>query len=619
LQRKCNLKNILPWLFPLGVAAISPLETESMLFQADKLAKMYAPLVAKAPPPPLTPQTDALLSLASNWLSIDLTTVKTDGRSVLSYLSQSILWDALAEIGIEAVELKGLKSPIDAPTSFQIDEQFGTEQEYALLANTALKKGVRLVGKALGVVTGQGADFALALKNMGAYPELYALIEIDPQDWNLLPEVKKNSLSSNIPWLTIQNLHKKGYVPTDYAPYLKQSGWNATAPIVGSDQKQRRWIYLRDTEGSPHLDWLNPSFGALRLVAADSLYSMLRLGQPILELEGLPPHTEETMSLTIRKLGGFSVAIPQGGVESLHSCTDASYDLLTPMASLHALIAQDASALKLMYDLMLENGVPAKRLVHALEPFGRNPNDWTELIHSPHTKHKYHEEEVTAEELRNQLLRDDLLRTKSQKSSNLSWKSVPHVYPEIVPCRPENKSEKKREGVKEGMLALHVNLAKFFAWQPGIFSLSPQDLLGAAPEQQMLDLLGPNNDCLYSCAPSQLANPYSFASQLKKILRIRKDLNLAKATFLQTIATEHKEVLILRYQLLNQTEAILAVNFSQKPLEEMLESFVYAHTSVIDPLTGLTENKGFDSSFFTLKIDPFSTKLLIFQPKHYHQ
>jgi hypothetical protein len=606
---------MLLWLFPLAAMGTSPMETESMLFQAEKLAKAYAPFVAKASPPPATPQTDGLLSLASNWLSIDLTTVQTDGRSALSYLSQQVFWDALAEIGIEAVELKGLKSPIDAQTSFQIDEQFGTEQEYALLANTALKKGIRLVGKSLGVVTGQGADFALALKNMGAYPELYAMVEIDPQDWDLLPEVKKNSLSSNIPWLTVQNLHKKGYVPTHFEPYLKQSAWNATGQVLGIDHKQRRWIYLRDSRGSPYLDWLNPSFGALRLAAADNLYCMLRLGQPIMQLEDLPPNTEETLSLTIRKLGGFSAALTQGGVESLNGCTDASYDLLTPMASLHALIAQDASALRLMYDLLLAHGIPLKRLIHALEPFGRNPNDWVELIQSPNTKHQYQGEEWTGANLRNQLLRDDLSRIKGQKQSNLAWTAVPKLYLEIVPCQPEKQSA----NVREGVLALHVNLAKFFAWQPGIFSLSPQDLLGAAPEQKTLDLLGPNSDCLYSCAPSQLSKPYSFASQLRKILRIRKELGLAKATLLQTVATEHKEVLILRYQLPNQMAALLAVNFSQKPLEEMVESFAYAHTSVIDPLTGLTENKVFDSSFFTLKINPFSTKLLIFQPKFYNK
>jgi hypothetical protein len=325
------------------------------------------------------------------------------------------------------------------------------------------------------------------------------------------------------------------------------------------------------------------------------------------------------MSLMIRKLGGFSVAIPQGGVASLQSCTDASYDLLTPIASLHALIAQDGSALKLIYDLMLEKGVLAKRLIHPLEPFGRSSNDWTELIHSPHTKHKYQEEEIIAEQLHNRLLREDEMQSKGEKKSPLSWKSVPKIYPEIVPCQPEKNSLEKRDRVEEAMMALHVNLTKFFAWQPGIFSLSPQDLLGAMPNQPALDLLGANPDCLYSCAPSQLANPYSFASQLKKILRIRKDLNLAKATLVQTVATEHKEVLILRYQLPNQNTALLAVNFSQKPLEEMIESFAYAHTSVIDPLSGLTENKAFEASFFTLKIAPFSTKLLIFQPKHYRK
>lgn len=582
-------------LLPLGLFAVSQLETESMLFQAEKIAKAYAPLVAKASPPATTPQTDALLSFASNWFSIDMEKMHTDGRTVLAYLAQPILWDSLAEIGIEAVELKGLKND-KAQVAFQIDSRYGTEQEYMELANAALKKGIHIIGKPLGEVTGKGPDFALALKNTGAYPELYTMVEIDPKDWNLLPEVKERALGTNISWLTVQKLHKMGYVPTHFAPYIKESAWNATAPIVGIDQKTRRWIYLRDPKGSPYLDWLNPSFGALRLAAADSLYCLLRLGQPILELEELPQNTQETLILTIRKLGGFSAALTHGGVESLDGCTDVTYDHLTPMACLHALTAQDAEAIRMMYDLLLEQKIQPHRLVHALEPFGRLPNDWAEFLSSPQKKHTYQGKEITGGELR-KLLREDIFRLKDEKKESISWKSVPPIYPKIILCETDKKNDQ--------ILALHLNLAKFFAFQPGVFSLSSEDLFGK------------NSDCLYSCAPNQLANPYSFASQLKKILRVRQDLNLKNGKLIETIPTEKKGLLLLRLELSKERmTALLAVNFSQEPVVETLESYMYARKTAIDPMTGLSENKSYDSSFFELKVEPLTTKLLVFQPKY---
>jgi len=582
-----------------------------MLFQTERIGKLYAPLSAKAAPPQATPQTDALLSYASNWFSIDLKTIQTDGRSVLAYLGQPCLWDCLAEIGIDGVELQGLKSTT-AQINFQIDPGFGTEAEYTALFNVATKKGICLIGKTIGNVTGKGADFALALQNIGNYPELYSMVEIPQQDWALLPVVNAPSLTANVPWLTVQKLHKLGYIPSHFAPYVKQSAWNVTKPIQCAD-KMRRWIYLRDAHGYPYLDWLNPTFGALKIAAADCMNGMFHFGWPILTLDELPPNTEQTLSLTIRKLGRFSASLAQGGVESLDGCTDVTYDHLLPMASLHALLSEDVEALRILYNLLLSQKISPQRLVHALEPFGRLPNDWAEFLESPEKKHMYHQEELTASELRSRLLREDTFRIKGLKEGNPSWNSVAESPPVIDIC----DLEKKRTVV----VSTHITLAKFFAWQPGVFSLSLQDLLGAAPSQKKIDPLDANADCLYSCAPSQLQNPCSFASQLRHILRVRKELRLEKADLIEIVESEHKGVLILRY-LLPQNQAgvrrtaLLLVNFSQKECEVTLESFAYAHASAIDPMTRRTENKVFDSSFFELKINPLTARLVVFQPKY---
>jgi hypothetical protein len=582
-----------------------------MLFQTERIGKLYGPIAAKAAPPQEAPQTDALLSYASNWFSIDLKTIQTDGSSVLAYLGQPCLWDCLAEMGIDGVELQGLKSK-GPQINFQIDSEFGTEAEYTTLVSSATKKGICLIGKTIGNVTGKGADFALALQNVGTYPELYSMVEIPQEDWALLPMVNASSLSANVPWLTVQKLHKKGYIPSHFAPYVKQSAWNVTKPIQ-CEGKMRRWIYLRDEQGNPYLDWLSPTFGALKIAAADCLNGMFHFGWPILALGELPPNTEQTLSLTIRKLGRFSVGLARGGVGSLDGCTDATYDHLLPMASLHALLSEDAEALRLLYNLLLSQKISPQRLVHALEPFGRLPNDWAEFLESPDKKHLYHQEELTASELQSRLLREDTFRIKGLKEGTYSWNLVADSPPAIDIC----DLEKKRTVV----ISTHSMLAKFFAWQPGVFSLSLQDLLGAAPKHTKIDPLSPNADCLYSCAPSQLQNPCSFASQLKSILRVRKELRLEKADLVEVVESEQKSVLILRY-LLPQNQAgirrtaLLLVNFGGKECEVSLESYAYAHATAIDPMTHRTENKVFDSSFFELKINPLTARLVVFQPKY---
>lgn len=597
---------------PFSLLAITDLEIESMLFQANEISQLHAPLIAKAPPPSVCPQTDSLLLLAPNWFSIDLKILKTDGRSVLSYLNQENLWQAFAEMGIQAVELKGLKTADKPLVRLQIDPKFGTEEEYRQLAALAMKKGVRLIGSLIGGSTGQGADFALALKNFGAYPTLYSLVEILPQDWELLPCVKPKAFSVNIPWLTLQTLHKKGYVPTDFAPYIKESHWNATEPIRCMDNKIRRWIYLRDEKGFPRLNWLNPSFASIRVAAADALYCMFRLGQPILQMDAeWPEATNETMSLTVRKLGGFSAAFCQGGVQSFaNSHSDVLYDHLTPMAALHALITEDAQVLRLLYRLLLEEKIPLKRLVHSLEPFGRFSCDWAEFLQNADKKYQYCAEEVSGESLRKRLLSEDRFRLEGK----LSDKPLSGWTEACASMLNIQDLEKKRKLI----VSLHLLLAKLFALQPGPFSLSAQDLLGSSPSQKNIDLFGPNNESLYSSLPNQLRNPHSFASQLQTILRVRSEFGIERASLIDVPTPEHKGILILRYRLPDsKSVALLAVNFGKEEFIETIESCEYVQTNARNLLSGFTEKKLFDSSFFELKLDPLSAKLILFQSKYY--
>jgi len=54
--------------------------------------------------------------------------------------------------------------------------------------------------------TGKGADFRLAEMKHGAYPGIYHMIEIEPEDWAILPDVPHGRDSVNIDAATEEQL-----------------------------------------------------------------------------------------------------------------------------------------------------------------------------------------------------------------------------------------------------------------------------------------------------------------------------------------------------------------------------------------------------------------------------
>ena len=133
--------------------------------------------------------------------------------------------------------------------------------------------------------TGKGADFRLAEMNYGDYPGIYHMIEIPQEDWHLLPDVPDGRDSVNLDAETEDALRAAGYIIGQlqrvifYEPGVKETNWSATAPVVGADGAQRRWVYLHYfKEGQPSINWLDPTFAGMRLVIGDALHSLVDLG-----------------------------------------------------------------------------------------------------------------------------------------------------------------------------------------------------------------------------------------------------------------------------------------------------------------------------------------------------
>jgi len=596
------LKCFAALLLPLSLMAQAELEPRTMLYQADVVSKLHNFEVAKAPPPSQTPQAQNCLDTASVWFSLDLNEI---AAPAFDTLNNDSFWDYLREIGVQGVYLKGLKQGGEFRTGIALDPKWGNS--WAELTKMIQRKGIALIGDSIGSSTGLSADFCLALKNYGDYPGLYHLVEIHPNDWKMLPCIGPAEFTTNIPWLTLQELQKKGYVPEHFSPYVKESRWNATSPIQGTDGKMRRWIYLKENECDPMIDWLNPSFAGCRIATADTLDSVYNLGQKITRLDAeISSNAKETLTLWARKLGTFSVLETKGGIAELKRATsDLMTDTLTRSALLHALIAEDAEALKLIYRLYLCEEIQTKRLVHSLQTFDKHSCDWAEFLLNPRKKYKYYEDILTGEALRMRLLKEDTTRVGETR---------PVTWPIVCPTSTGIKEyEKQSDQIAE----THLLLTLFYAMQPGAFSFSLSDLLGTL-QPQPVNIMGTNENTIYASLPGQMKNPKSFAMQLRNILDVRRGHAIESGELICVPETTQRGLLVLVHRLRgNRMLQLLAINFGKTSASQTLEIPEIAQTTAIDLMTGLAEKKPLESTEIRLELPPLTGKVILFQTKYY--
>ena len=189
-----------------------------------------------------------------------------------------------------------------------------------------------------------------------------------------------------------------------YAEGVKETNWSATAPVVGTDGVERRWVYLHYfKEGQPSINWLDPSFAGMRLVIGDVLHSLADLGSSALRLDangflgversvdGMPAWSEghplseaanHLIASMVRKVGGFTFQELNLTIDDIRATgeagADLSYDFVTRPAYQHALATGDTEFLRLCLRTCLDVGVDPASLVHALQ----NHDELTyELLH----------------------------------------------------------------------------------------------------------------------------------------------------------------------------------------------------------------------------------------------
>ena len=271
------------------------LVNQSMLHYAKDIARQLSGTGVMWQNPFARPDPRAAVDTASVWFTAyPISLINAPGTSFLNTLGDEALWRAFQDIGIEAVHtgpvkqaggLRGWRGTHTVDGHFdristQIDPAFGTAEEYRDLCSAAATFGGIVIDDIVPGHTGKGADFRLAEMGYSDYPGIYHMVEVDPADWSLLPEIVPGRDSANISADAEQRLATAGYIVGAlqrvifFAEGVKETNWSATDVVRGVDGVERRWVYLHYfKEGQPSLNWLDPSFTAPQMIIGDGLFS----------------------------------------------------------------------------------------------------------------------------------------------------------------------------------------------------------------------------------------------------------------------------------------------------------------------------------------------------------
>jgi trehalose synthase len=503
------------------------------------------------------------------------------------------------------------------------------------------------------------------------------MVEIEPKDWHLLPAVTKGD-SINLDIESEDQLAKHGYIigrmqrVIFYEPGVKDTNWSATAPVLGPDGVERRWVYLHYfKEGQPSINWLDPSFAGMRLVIGDALHSLGDLGSGALRLDangflGVEKSSEDSpawseghplseaanqlIASMVRKVGGFTFQELNLTIDDIQSSAergaDLSYDFINRPAYHHALATGDTEFVRLTLNLSMEHRVEPASLVHALQ----NHDEMTyELVHFE-TLHAediftFRSKQITGHELAvtvRQDLLDHLAGDAAPYNATFTQNGIASTTATIIAASLDFTSVTKLTPEQvEQIKQAHLLLAMFNALQPGVFALSGWDLCGmlTLERKQVSQLLAdgdtrwihraaydlmdyrphaheslskmPRGVSLYGALPAQLEDSSSFARRLAEILAIRKQYGIATAVQLDVPQVSNKAMLVMVHQL-TDAEHVTVLNFSAQPITGSVHSEHLVPGSVlVDMFTDQEVGEVDDLHTFPISLEAHEGKSLL--------
>jgi trehalose synthase len=376
------------------------------------------------------------------------------------------------------------------------------------------------------------------------------------------------------------------------------------------------------------LNWLDPTFATQRLVIGDAIHELTVLGDggvrldangllgierdpksPTIWSEGHPlsDTSNQLIADMVRKIGGFTFQELALAFDKVHEMSnggaDLTYDFVTRPAYEHALLTGDAEFLRLIFQLMRQNEIDPAGLIHALQNHDELTMGLSQFT-GPHASDQYsfRGAQLTGKQLRERVQEDMYSRLIGTHAPyNLKFgDGVASTTATIITAALGIKDISKLTAADiERIKRVHLLLAFYNAFQPGVFALSGWDLVGAltlpgAVVKERLadgdtrwinrgayDLIGSNPKArasaaglpvtvaLYGPLPKQLQKPDSFASKLAHMLKIRADLHLYAGRLVDTPPVQAKGLFVLVHQLPDSADLeVTAINFGSTPVNE---------------------------------------------------
>ena len=323
---------------------------------------------------------------------------------------------------------------------------------------------------------------------------------------------------------------------------------------------------------------------------------------------------------------------------------------------LHALLTGDAELLRQSYGLLLSHGVQPLRLVHDLQNHDEITYQLVGLDALGDESLEYHGRSITGRQLREQILNE--MRSKAAGEAapyNLLYRptkdGVATTYCGFIAAALGIRDLKaitvdQTAEIKRG----HLLMAFVNAMQPGVFSVSSWDLVGALPVPRQavekrfadsdyrwinrggVDLLGANPDAplsqlglprapaLYGSVPEQLKDEHSFASRLKRLLAVRKKYKIEEAELIAAPATDQSAVCVLVLRASDPAKTLItAANFSRQSVKikidlqgvKELSSAKLVDREVYNGFDDRPEARIDEEGKFSIELDAWSTKLLL--------
>ena len=665
---------------------------ESMLYNAKLSARKYSGQGRLWQRPYAEARPHNATAHASVWFTAYPPAIITaQGRSVLATLGEPALWRALASLGIQGIHTGpmkrsgGLTGREFTPTidgnfdrsGLEIDAKFGTKEEFVALSRQASAHNAVVIDDVIPSHTGKGPDFRLAEMAYEDYPGIYHMVEIREADWSLLPEVPDGHDAVNLLPAIVDALVARNYIVGQlqrtifYEPGIKETDWSVTPPVTGVDGIVRRWVYLHYFKaGQPSLNWLDPSFAAQQMIIGDALHSIDELGATGLRLDAngflgvektagdrawseshpLSLVGNALLAGTIRKAGGFSFQELNLTIDDIASMTsggaDLAYDFITRPAYQHALMTGDTEFLRLMLKIMHDYKIDPACLIHALQ----NHDELTlELVHF-WTLHANDTYTFQGQTWQGGTLRNHIRKTMYER---LSGPAAPYNLPFVtngVACTTASVitaalgitdldaiTDEQAARIKK----IHLLLAMYNAFQPGVFALSGWDLVGALPlppgavaelvadgdtrwiERGAYDLVDFNPEAtgsseglpkarmLYGSLAQQLEQPDSFALQLKQLLAVRQAYGISSSRQIAVPEVTSPGLLIMVHELPgSRGTQITALNFGATPIEEEISLPALTAGPVVDMLNETVIGDFSESSGLVIKLAPYEGQSL---------